>query len=272
MPDTAKLWIATIALAVGLADVHSFSHALAPRAISREAGLPFAMAPCWVLRDVRMSAPTAAGSPSRGLDIFYELASRAGLGIGPRVTTPILQREILEALAPHGDPAQRVPASVAERVDALCEQLEARSPVSKPATRGIQALEGRWRVRYSNAPPPSNGALGPFVGEAYQLVNVDSQTYSNQLVSIGPPFLEPGLQSSSAISSLAHPRQHSGMQRTHFPFAPAVSPLSRALGHPFPSVSLRHPTLPPRSRDASPARFAPPTAFRRRCCSAVCST
>jgi len=129
-----------------------------------------------------MAAPTAAGSTSRGLDILSELASRAGLGSGPRVTSPTLKREIIAALAPHGDPAQRVPTAVAERVDMLCRQLETKTPTAKPATRGIAALDGRWRVRYSNAPPPSNGALGPLIGEAYQIVDVATATYSNQLV------------------------------------------------------------------------------------------
>lgn len=137
------------------------------------------------LGQLTMAAPTAAGSAPRGLDLLAELASRAGFGRGPRTTTPTLKREVLDALAPHGDPAQRVPASVALEVDALCRQLEQRNPISKPATQGIQALNGRWRVRYSDAPPPSNGALGPFVGEAYQMVDVYTNTYSNQLVLLG---------------------------------------------------------------------------------------
>jgi hypothetical protein len=216
-----------------------------------------------MVRNVRMAAPTAAGSASRGLDIFYELASRAGLGSGPRTTTPTLQREIIEALAPHGDPAQRVPASVAERVNDLCAHLEARSPISKPATRGIQALDGRWRVRYSSAPPPSNGALGPFVGEAYQLVDVASETYANQLVSTTAPAplaISLGLTPSPAISSCAHyynPHSHTLTRLFARPYsrsfirtrslALCMFPISRGRAHlkasPFPTSLL--PLAPP---------------------------
>jgi hypothetical protein len=35
---------------------------------------------------------------------------------------------------------------------------------------------------YSTAPPPSNGALGPFPGVAYQDIDLDGGTYVNRLV------------------------------------------------------------------------------------------
>mmetsp|Transcript_64999 Transcript_64999/g.89319 ORF Transcript_64999/g.89319 Transcript_64999/m.89319 type:complete len:366 (-) Transcript_64999:253-1350(-) len=78
-----------------------------------------------------------------------------------------------------------VPPNVRDVIDTLARELETRDPTSKPATEGIAALDGRWRVRFSDAPPPSNGALGPFVGEAYQVVDVLRKVYSNQLM-LGP--------------------------------------------------------------------------------------
>jgi hypothetical protein len=42
---------------------------------------------------------------------------------------------------------------------------------------------------YSTAPPPSNGALGPFPGVAYQDIDLESGTYVNRLVLERPDWL-----------------------------------------------------------------------------------
>jgi hypothetical protein len=36
-------------------------------------------------------------------------------------------------------------------------------------------------VQYTTAPPPSNGKLGPFVGVARQMIDLDKKTYTNYL-------------------------------------------------------------------------------------------
>uniref|UniRef100_A0A7S4FCQ3 Plastid lipid-associated protein/fibrillin conserved domain-containing protein n=1 Tax=Chrysotila carterae TaxID=13221 RepID=A0A7S4FCQ3_CHRCT len=66
-------------------------------------------------------------------------------------------------------------------IESAAAALESQNSVLRPATRDLSALDGRWRVRFSDAPPPSNGALGPFVGEPFQIVDSRSQSYVNEL-------------------------------------------------------------------------------------------
>ena len=61
----------------------------------------------------------------------------------------------------------------------------------------IAALQGAWRVRWSDSPPPSNGALGPIRGAALQVVDVPSRTYTNELALVGG-LLEVKLRASFA--------------------------------------------------------------------------
>ncbi len=120
--------------------------------------------------------------------VFGELVSRAGLRVpdlGGGSAADALKQQILGELSAYGDPAMGVPAATRQRVDELARSLERSNPTAQPATDGIGALDGRWRVRYSDAPPPSNGALGPLVGEAYQIVDVASSTYINELSLFG---------------------------------------------------------------------------------------
>eukprot|EP00536_Pseudo-nitzschia_multiseries_P008992 jgi/Psemu1/306220/fgenesh1_kg.241_\ len=42
-------------------------------------------------------------------------------------------------------------------------------------------MAGNWIVEYTTAPPPSNGKLGPFVGIARQIIDLDKGTYVNYL-------------------------------------------------------------------------------------------
>ena len=69
-------------------------------------------------------------------------------------------------------------AQRAEIEDAIL-RLEALNPTAVPSDS--LALEGAWEVTYSNAPPPSNGSLGPFKGTAYQEINLADGTYANRL-------------------------------------------------------------------------------------------
>ena len=82
------------------------------------------------------------------------------------VATPAaegLQADVNRLLAPFGAPALFVPAKIAAAVDAKCLELE--QSTTKPP---LEALDGAWRVVYSNAPSPSNGALGPLRGDGLQ--------------------------------------------------------------------------------------------------------
>jgi hypothetical protein len=65
-------------------------------------------------------------------------------------------------------------------VERAISALERLNPTPAPAASPLQA--GSWEVMYSTAPPPSNGALGPFPGVAYQDIDYDGGTYVNRLV------------------------------------------------------------------------------------------
>jgi len=116
----------------------------------------------------------------RAINILSELVSRS-VGRMPKAGADAsrLKSEILELLAPFGDPALSVPSTTFQQVNAACRELERENPNANSAA--LDALQGTWKVRYSDAPPPSNGALGPFRGRAYQVVDVSSRTYTNEL-------------------------------------------------------------------------------------------
>ena len=71
-------------------------------------------------------------------------------------------------------------AAQAEAIEALARDLEARNDTNEPARSALNA--GSWRVRYSTAPPPSNGQLGPFQGAAIQTIDLDLGLYANELL------------------------------------------------------------------------------------------
>jgi len=73
---------------------------------------------------------------------------------------------------------QASPEKVA-KIDSLVKSLEAICPYSEPARMPI--MGGKWIVDYTTAPPPSNGKLGPFVGIARQIIDLDVGTYTNYL-------------------------------------------------------------------------------------------
>ena len=131
----------------------------------------------------RIQASATGYDTNRAVNIFKELGARAaGMTVGSDGTSAA-KSEILGLLAPFGDPALNVPEDTFEAVNAACRQLERSNPT--PASACVPALEGAWRVRYSDAPPPSNGALGPLRGRAYQIIDVDAGTYSNELSLFG---------------------------------------------------------------------------------------
>jgi hypothetical protein len=134
---------------------------------------------------IAVAPPRPGPSLTRGVSIAQELFARAGVGSPAGEKISGLKADVLQILSPYGDPALSLPADVAARVDSLCTELEACSPTKKPATRDISSLDGRWAVRWSDAPPPSNGALGPLRGEAFQIVDTATSTYINELSLFG---------------------------------------------------------------------------------------
>jgi len=65
------------------------------------------------------------------------------------------------------------------KIDSLVQSLEALCPYDEPAR--MPTMAGKWIVDYTTAPPPSNGKLGPFVGFARQIIDLDDRTYVNYL-------------------------------------------------------------------------------------------
>ena len=130
--------------------------------------------------------PPAPANPPRALDVVSELVRRAGGTV--QANSPVVEAvkaDLLQTLAEYGVPARGVPPAVLEKVESLCTQLEACNPTPRAATSNVEALDGDWCVRFSDAPPPSNGMLGPFAGDARQIVNAAAKTYENRL-DLGP--------------------------------------------------------------------------------------
>ena len=132
-----------------------------------------------------LSAPYDARRAANVASELFARATGASAANSPVATpTASLKSDLLTTVS-----APRVPTDITTegraRVFELVDALEARDPTRAPATRGRRALDGRWRVRWSDAPPPSNGMLGPLPGEGYQIVDVDAGTYVNELVALG---------------------------------------------------------------------------------------
>ena len=72
-------------------------------------------------------------------------------------------------------------AEACSKVTSLSSQLEELNPTLNPATDNMKKSSGSWKVEFSDAPPPSNGQLGPFVGTAIQKIDTATKTYSNIL-------------------------------------------------------------------------------------------
>ena len=126
---------------------------------------PVMLAPLTPLLALSLSAPPSY-DVNRRVNIVKELVGRS-FGVlpaaGARMGLDSAMRErekasVLQSLAPFGDPALGVPTSVFEDVDACCRRLERVNPVANRDAAAIKGLQGAWRVRYSNSPPPSNGA------------------------------------------------------------------------------------------------------------------
>jgi len=130
-----------------------------------------------------LAALTVKYDSSRAVAIVTELAQRSIGALPGAEGTARLKSSVLELLAPYGDPALGVPSATFDEIDAKCRALEARNPTG--ASTAVAALDGAWRVRFSDAPPPSNGALGPLRGRAFQIVDVASRTYRNELSLFG---------------------------------------------------------------------------------------
>ena len=106
-----------------------------------------------------------------------------------------------------------------ERIDAYTRALELLNPTPDPARS--DSVEGTWRVRYSTAPPPSNGQLGPLRGAALQSLDLASGIYANELL-VGADEADPWLSTVLLAVSASTLRPLSTLHRTISTFSCSV--------------------------------------------------
>lgn len=112
-------------------------------------------------------------------------ALSSGLGADGATALPAaeaVKSAILEEIRPTKRGLSTTPEQRAS-IEGSISKLEGLCPVEAPARDS--RMEGHWFVRYTTAPPPSNGQLGPFVGVAAQEIGLSNGRYSN-ILSVGP--------------------------------------------------------------------------------------
>ena len=73
-------------------------------------------------------------------------------------------------------------ASAPEVIERRANALEAYYTNKDDAYVDVETnANGTWRVLYTNAPPPSDGTLGPLRGESFQVVDASKRRYENVL-------------------------------------------------------------------------------------------
>ena len=124
-------------------------------------------------------APGRAGARETGREVELLMMRSRGVG-GVRaasVDTGVSGRVPLEALK-DALRAVIISGDGLEVIERRARDLER----AYETTSDVQALsDGTWRVAFTNAPPPSNGMLGPFKGESFQVVDAASMAYENIL-------------------------------------------------------------------------------------------
>lgn len=71
-------------------------------------------------------------------------------------------------------------ASAPDVIERRASALEAYYTKNDDAYVEVET-NGTWRVLYTNAPPPSDGTLGPLRGESFQVVDASERRYENVL-------------------------------------------------------------------------------------------
>ena len=81
------------------------------------------------------------------------------------VNLPELKKSVLDNAKGTSQGIKASPATF-DRVDRIVRAMEDYSPIEAPGDSRL--IAGTWRVQFSNAPPPSNGQFGPFIGEYWR--------------------------------------------------------------------------------------------------------
>lgn len=110
-------------------------------------------------------------STSASVRLFMEANSVTGAAVDE------IKGKIQEAIQPT---RRGLIASESQKIEIedLLQELESQCML-EPARSPFMA--GNWFVEYTTAPPPSNGKLGPFIGEARQVIDLDNNKYVNKL-------------------------------------------------------------------------------------------
>lgn len=91
-----------------------------------------------------------------------------------------LAKEQINQVISSTDKGRSVPSEQQRSQIISClSNLESLCPLIEPARSPL--MDGPWIVLYTDAPPPSNGQLGPLKGVAKQVIDLQRGTYKNEL-------------------------------------------------------------------------------------------
>ena len=131
-------------------------------------------------REARVAGARRAAS-GKTMTLAMPMGSRASAGTRARassVDAGVSGRVPLEALKD----ALRAVIISGEGLASVERRAQELERAYASTTTDVEALSnGTWRVAFTNAPPPSNGTLGPFKGESFQVVDAGSRVYENIL-------------------------------------------------------------------------------------------
>eukprot|EP00752_Nemacystus_decipiens_P007220 g6463.t1 len=108
-----------------------------------------------------------------------------GMATTSKAPTPVspaaldLQEKLRQLCADKSEPDREA------RIQQLAKELNELNPTKDPAFSPL--LAGKWRMLFSDAPGPSSGRLGPFVGDVFQEVRPDEKKIEN-LLELGPSW------------------------------------------------------------------------------------
>ncbi|KAL9190392.1 hypothetical protein ACHAXT_007603 [Thalassiosira profunda] len=106
-------------------------------------------------------------------------SSLAATALAAEYTTVADAKLQLERAISGTDRGRSLSPSQRTKVHSLLSDLEPLCPLAAPARD--PRMEGPWVVLYTDAPPPSNGQLGPLKGIAKQVIDLDGGRYRNEL-------------------------------------------------------------------------------------------
>jgi len=128
------------------------------------------------MKNLTLSLFTSLLLPFRGIAFVQRFPSSSTTRAASFTTTTAIEGAMQDVelllIENNGDVA-------IEQLEALFKAVENQNAYKEPNREAI--YKGTWHVWYSNAPPPSNGQLGPFQGSAEQAIAGRGDSYKNIL-------------------------------------------------------------------------------------------